>query len=348
MLSAKVRRAIARHLCDRNVQHSIETGLGASTLLFSHLSSAHTVFALGDGIPNIRSSPLFDPARTEFVEGPTQKTLAAYDFQGRIQAALLDGPHAFPLPLPEYYFIYPNLDTRALLIIDDIHIPSIHDLFRFHRADEMFQLLDVVDKTAFVQRSSKPVFDPLGDGWWLQQYNRRALLRFTWTHKRTALLPRSLRSTTQKTNDPHVPHGDTAVVHQPWFVTVSKPEENSRVGQFGVVQGSVCIPPGAHLWLLARRRDQAGWWPQGDRSVDTSSIPGSHQCCYGELSVTGYQFELALLVTDENVSASIEPRMTRCAAGDAPAPMPLPKHVPGCPPVIITVRRSSDGGQRGC
>jgi hypothetical protein len=167
-------------------------------------------------------------------------------------------------------------------------------------------------------------------------------------HKLTAILPRSLRSTTQKTNDPYMPHGDTAAVHQPWFVTVSKPEQNSRVGQFGVVEDSACIPPGAHLWLLARRRDQAGWWPQGDRSVDTRSIQWSHQCRYSELSDTGYQFELALLVTDENVSASIEQWMTRCAVGDAPAPMPLPKHMPGCPPVLITVRKSSDGGQRGC
>ena len=112
-LSSKALRAVAHYLGRRPIQHSIETGSGASTLLFSHLSGAHTVFALDDGIENVRSSPLFDPAHTEFVVGPTQETLSTHNFPNRIQAALLDGPHGFPFPHIEYYFIYPLLDTGA-------------------------------------------------------------------------------------------------------------------------------------------------------------------------------------------------------------------------------------------
>lgn len=42
-LSPRVLRAIAKHLSDVEVEHSVETGSGASTLLFSRLSKDHTV-----------------------------------------------------------------------------------------------------------------------------------------------------------------------------------------------------------------------------------------------------------------------------------------------------------------
>src|SRR6185436_5119328 len=71
-------RAIARHAGSREIRYSAETGSGASTLLFSHLSHAHTVFAFDGGsnsIVNVRESSLLLPGVVTFVEGPTQSTL---------------------------------------------------------------------------------------------------------------------------------------------------------------------------------------------------------------------------------------------------------------------------------
>ena len=36
----------------------------------------------------------------------------------------------------------------------------------------MFRLLEVVGTTAFFERTSAPPFDPHGDGWWLQNFNK--------------------------------------------------------------------------------------------------------------------------------------------------------------------------------
>lgn len=195
-LSPRVLRAIARHLADIEVQHSVETGSGASTLLFSRLSRDHTVFAVDGGsgsVIKVKSSALLDPATTRFVEGPTQITLPAYRFSHTLQAALLDGPHAFPFPVLEYYYVYPHLDAGALLILDDIHIRSVHDFFRFLKADTMFRLIDVVERTAFFQRTSAPLFDPFGDGWSLQGYNRQLLLRFVWWERTKMAVPPGIR-----------------------------------------------------------------------------------------------------------------------------------------------------------
>jgi hypothetical protein len=173
--------ALIDHLSRHKIVNSLETGSGASTLLFSHLSEHHTVFALDGGnqsINSVRNNPLLQPETVVFVEGPTQQTLPVHQFDGLLQAALIDGPHGYPFPDLEYYFIYPHLDVGALLIIDDINIRSVHNLFSVVRADKMFQLEQIVKTTAFFRRTDAPIFDPLGDGWWQQGYNQRPPWRF--------------------------------------------------------------------------------------------------------------------------------------------------------------------------
>jgi hypothetical protein len=168
--------ALARHAGERPVTHSVETGSGASTLLFSHLSTHHTVFAIDGGTGSIRQiehSPLLRPGVVTFVEGPTQLTLPAHRFDAPLQLALIDGPHAYPFPDLEYYYLYPHLESGALLVLDDIHIPTLANLFDFLRADDMFILEEVVDTTAFFRRTGAVTFPPTGDGWETQGYNRR-------------------------------------------------------------------------------------------------------------------------------------------------------------------------------
>jgi methyltransferase family protein len=162
------------------VVRSAETGTGRTTLLLSHLSEQHVVFTAddtgrGDSLASVRASPLLRTEHTEFVVGPTQQTLPAWRPDGPLQLVLLDGPHGFPFPHLEYYFLYPHLAPGALLVLDDIHIRAVNDLFRFLRADPMFALLEVVHTTAFFRRTAAPTFDPLGDGWWRQPYNVRVL-----------------------------------------------------------------------------------------------------------------------------------------------------------------------------
>jgi hypothetical protein len=176
--SASALEAIVRHATARPVKHSVETGSGASTLLFSHVSDDHTVFAVDAGTGSLRSvetSPLLRREAVTFVEGPTQVTLPVHTFTQRLQLVLLDGPHGYPFPDLEYYYVYPHLDPDALLIVDDIHIPTITNLFDFISADEMFDLQEVVETTAFFRRTDAPTFPQTGDGWWTQRYNRRAL-----------------------------------------------------------------------------------------------------------------------------------------------------------------------------
>lgn len=108
-----------------------------------------------------------------FVEGPTQVTLPQYQFTENVQIALIDGPHGYPFPDLEYYYFYPLIEAGGLLLVDDIKIPSIKRMFEIISADEMFDLVEIVDDNlAIFKRTEAPLINPEGDEWWLQGYNK--------------------------------------------------------------------------------------------------------------------------------------------------------------------------------
>jgi predicted O-methyltransferase YrrM len=169
---ADVLAAMVRLLGPR-VRRSVETGAGKTTLLLSHLSAHHTVFAV-DGEKSLtmtRRSPLLNAERVELVDGPTQRTLFEHRFAEPLDVVLIDGPHGYPFPELEYWVLYRHIREGGWLIVDDIHIPTIHRLFTFLREEPMFELVEVVQYTAFFRRTAAPLFDPYCDGWYLQPFN---------------------------------------------------------------------------------------------------------------------------------------------------------------------------------
>jgi predicted O-methyltransferase YrrM len=166
--------ALASHLVSRTVRHSAETGSGASTLLFSHASGHHLVFALDSdtgSITNVRKSPLLRAERVIFIEGATQLTMPTYSFMHPLDAVLLDGPHAWPFPDLEYYHLYPHIAPGGMLAVDNIEIPTVRRMFDILRADKMWRLDEVASNTAFFTRTDQPTFPPYWDCWNEQGYN---------------------------------------------------------------------------------------------------------------------------------------------------------------------------------
>ena len=166
-------RALYRYLRRVKITCSVETGSGASTFLFSHISRFHTAFSLDGGsgsVENVRKSRLLR-GNAQFVLGPSQVTLPKYCFEQRLQFALIDGPHAWPFPDLEYYYIYPHIEPGGILVVDDIHIPSIGRMLDILKLDAMWRLEEIVGHTAFLLRTDAPTFCPTGDGWYRQGYN---------------------------------------------------------------------------------------------------------------------------------------------------------------------------------
>lgn len=210
----KVLKAIAQRL--PSIKHSAETGTGKSTLLFSHLSQHHTVFACddagnGDSLRTVRENPLLNQSNVHFVIGPTQCTLPVHDFPAMLDAVLLDGPHGYPFPELEYYFFYPHIASGGLLIIDDVSVPTIDHLVDVIRHEEMFEMLDSVYATVFFRRTDAPVRDPFGDNWWLQPYNTKhyPMLRFcdmSLIDRLKAYVPLKIKERIKKRLEPKLQH----------------------------------------------------------------------------------------------------------------------------------------------
>lgn len=171
LLSLAATEALLRDAPPR-IRHSMETGAGRSTVLISNISEDHLVFTIdNDSLRAALNSPLTRRKKVHVVAGPTQRTLPAHRFKHQLDLALLDGPHGYPFPDLEYFYVYPHLAPGALLVIDDIHIPTITNLFKFLCQDAMFELIEVAKTTAFLRRTDAPAFPTDQDGWWDQSYN---------------------------------------------------------------------------------------------------------------------------------------------------------------------------------
>lgn len=325
-LQAEVLRFMAAHSRRSPIRFSMETGCGGSTLLLSNLSEEHVAFAIqGDNriISRVGRSRYFRSQTARFVEGPTQLELPRYHFAKPVDLALLDGPHAFPFPQLEYYAIYPHLRAGALLIVDDIHIPSIHDLFRFLRADAMFRLVERIGTTAFFERTEAPTFDSCGDGWWEQGYNRTPLWRFTWRDALRSRVPASWRRAIKGGGNAHI--------------TINQPARGASVGATETVTGDAGLAPGSTFWLFVHRADIDGWWPQGSVQVEKNPQTWEAVCRFGEEVDAGYEFEIAVVAVSEATHLRLQGWLEECRLTGESPPVQLPRD---SSPVVRRITRA--------
>ncbi len=171
---------------------SAETGCGGSTIVLSHASGRHTAFSIEGKdrtITELRQLGDFRNENVRFVEGETKDTLPGYRFDGELDLVVLDGPHAYPLPQIEFVYLFPAIRLGGWLVIDDIQIPSVYELFRFLRKESSVVVLEeVAVRTAFFRRVSAPDRGP--DGWALQGMNQHSILRYSWRDRLRDLLRR--------------------------------------------------------------------------------------------------------------------------------------------------------------
>ena len=178
VFSPGILRSLAGLLPDGPLK-TLETGCGNSTILFSNIAASHLVFAYddrnmpGSSVDMVTASPDFRPDAATFVLGPTQATLPRYDFSPdeTFDVILLDGPHGYPFPDLEYALLYPRLHAGSILIVDDIHIPSIGNMYDLLRADRMYDEVGVFASTGVLRRTADPGVPADGDHWYEQNYN---------------------------------------------------------------------------------------------------------------------------------------------------------------------------------
>lgn len=158
---------------------TLETGCGKSTIMFSNLALKHYVFAYddrqseGSSVLMVQNDKEFRQDHTIFVYGPTQQTLRSFLFtdDDMFDVILIDGPHGYPFPDLEYALLYDKLKVDGILIIDDVHIPSIGKMYDVLREDRMYEEIGVFSTTGLLRRTAIEGVPNDGDHWYEQSYN---------------------------------------------------------------------------------------------------------------------------------------------------------------------------------
>ncbi len=154
---------------------TIETGAGASTVVFASAGAAHTAISpdpqehvrIGDYCREIG----VDHAHVTFIAGSSDDVLPSLLGDERtLDVAYVDGAHVFPLPAIDWYYVTRALKVGGWLVMDDIAIPAVADIFRHMRSEPGWRLERILDQRAALFQLLSP---PPEEDWRDQRYNSK-------------------------------------------------------------------------------------------------------------------------------------------------------------------------------
>jgi hypothetical protein len=150
----------------------LEIGSGYSTVIFIHNRCFHMCITPdSDEVSRIREYcaesgiPL---DRFDSRIGLSTDILPLYHDKGK-DLILVDGAHAFPFPIIDWFFATKLLNDGGLMIIDDIDIASCNILVKFLLSDSFWERIIVKDNFAVFRKIHNPLGDHLYTGDWPAQ-----------------------------------------------------------------------------------------------------------------------------------------------------------------------------------
>ena len=132
---------------------TLETGVGASTVVFAARGAHHTAISPDPGeharVTEYCQQIGVDTSRLTFVEGLSDDVLPSLLTRERtLDAAFIDGAHSFPYPEIDWYYITRALKIGGKLLMDDISIPAVMPLFHHMRLEDNWRLDRILDDRA--------------------------------------------------------------------------------------------------------------------------------------------------------------------------------------------------------
>ncbi|HSZ05136.1 MAG TPA: class I SAM-dependent methyltransferase [Solirubrobacteraceae bacterium] len=154
---------------------TIETGVGASTVVFAERGASHTAVS-----PDPDEHKLVrdycrqigvDDSRIQFIVGLSDDVLPSHLSHDRtLDVAFIDGAHSFPFPELDWYYITRSLKVGGQLLMDDITISAVADVFQHMSLESNWRLDGVFDDRA---ASFRLLAEPMPEEWSMQPYNKR-------------------------------------------------------------------------------------------------------------------------------------------------------------------------------
>jgi predicted O-methyltransferase YrrM len=169
-VSSQTLRMIGRHL--RPGMDTLEIGIGASTVLFAASGSSHmavgVVRAEFEAVAAYCESVGISTSDVTFCEGMSENVLPTLSQD--VDLALIDGAHGFPAPTVDFAYVRRLMRPGAVLVLDDVPIPTVASVYEFLRSDSHWEQLEIASDRAISFRMTSK--DDRVDPWVSQALNR--------------------------------------------------------------------------------------------------------------------------------------------------------------------------------
>jgi hypothetical protein len=175
---------------------TLETGAGASTVLFAAAGCSHTAIspdpAEHERIRAYCETHGVDVSGVTFIAESSATALTGTWEPEPLDLVLVDGAHAFPYPMIDWFYVHEHLKVGGLMLVDDAQLPSVNMLVRYLRESPSWRQEAVVGyRTPLFRRlDDKPV--PVAPDWTSGRFDRRPKFDYlpparrlvTWTRNR--------------------------------------------------------------------------------------------------------------------------------------------------------------------
>jgi hypothetical protein len=153
---------------------TLEVGVGVSTVVFTAAGAHHTAISMDpsehDLVRKYCRQIGVDDSQLEFVVGLSDDVLPSLLSRERtLDVALVDGAHSFPLPIVDWHYVARALKVGGRLLLDDIPVPVVAQVFRHMKLEPNWQLDGIFDnRAAAFTLLAEP---DANDDWLNQPYN---------------------------------------------------------------------------------------------------------------------------------------------------------------------------------
>ena len=142
---------------------TLETGAGCSTLVFALCGSDHIAITPSQSeiklITEYAAQKQISLSNVQFINQSSDRCLPQFK-NDRFDLVLLDGKHAFPWPIIDWFFTAEQLRQGGIMIIDDVHLQSVGILAEFLKSDPGWELIrDFSAKTFAFRKTRESIHD---------------------------------------------------------------------------------------------------------------------------------------------------------------------------------------------
>ena len=110
---------------------TLETGCGISTVLLGLWGARHTcITPSADEVERTQAyceSREISLENVEFLIGPSDEILPSLSSSHQLDLVLIDGGHAFPLPIIDWYYAASRLRAGGILVVDDLQLAPVSE-----------------------------------------------------------------------------------------------------------------------------------------------------------------------------------------------------------------------------